>query len=107
MDHSKAKERALRHRTNVGKFFKKIGSGIATGAKKVNDNVLTPVGTYVKNRAIGERAMRDGRRKLTEERLNRLGIDPESVLYKHLMKEAENAPTETRIIIVGRITPDA
>lgn len=94
MEHDKAKERALRHRAKVGRFFKTIGSGIATGAKAVKDKALAPVGTYAKTMVIGERDLEKEQQELIKERLARFHIDPNSILYQRLLKDP---PTEEEL----------
>lgn len=106
---SNAKERALRHRAKVKSFFSTIGSAIGTGAKKVNENVLAPTGTYVKTMAIGDRNIDAEQEALKRERLERLGLDPKSVLFQRLMKEPDSKISDDAIaghvIIMARITP--
>ena len=104
-----AKERALKHRAKLGAFFKAIGSGIATGAKAVNTNVLAPAGTYVKTIAIGERDIAAEQEQLKRERLTRFGLDPKSALFQNLMKDSAEAVREedikAHVIIMARVGP--
>lgn len=91
-----AKERALKHRQNIGKFFKLIGNGVVVGVCGVKDNVLKPTGTYIKHIVIGERDIQAEQEQLIRERLLRFQIPEDSLLYQRLLKR-DPPPTEDEL----------
>lgn len=100
---SNAKQRGIKVHNALAGFFKKAGSGIATGARvagrgiktgalKTYENALTPAGHFVAGVVIGERDIAKEQAEIAGERLADYaagGIDPDSKLMESLRKTAE------------------
>ena len=84
---SKAKEVGVKVHNGIGRGFKNIGRGLAFVGIKAYEKGLTPAGHFVTGVVLGERNLTEEQKALAKAKAERMQLDPESKLYKDLVKD--------------------